>query len=76
MLEELKLCFSDTMEAFIMKIFFYTGVFNWLIIIAVFVMNGTVTLELVRKMRKMMFYSFLIIAVPFAAAVWKYLQSH
>jgi hypothetical protein len=76
MLDSLKACFSDTMESLVMKIFFYTGLFNWLIILAVFVINGTVTLELVRKMRKMMFYSFLIVAVPFIAAVYKYLQSH
>ena len=73
-MEALNVCFSEVMENFIMKILFYTGLFNWVLIIAVFVIKGSVSLELVKKMRKLIFYAFLITAVPFAAAFIKYLQ--
>ena len=76
MLEALNVCFSETMESLAMKIIFYTGLFNWVIVIAVFVMKGTISFDLIKKTRKLIFYAFAITAVPFAAAFIKYLQRY
>ncbi|MCB4792470.1 MAG: hypothetical protein LHV68_11390 [Elusimicrobia bacterium] len=76
MFEALKICLSETMELLIMKIFLYTGFFNWAIIIAVFVIKGTISFELVMKMRKLIFYAFVITSVPFAVAFIKYLNQY
>jgi hypothetical protein len=71
MFEIFKVCFSDTLDNFVMKILFYTGIFNWAIIIAAFLMNGNISLELIKKMRKLIFYASLLVGIPLIAALIK-----
>ena len=69
MLETFKICFSDTLDNFIMKILFYMGIFNWAIILAAILVNGNISFELIKKMRKLIFYASVLVAIPLVTAL-------
>ena len=74
MFETFNACLLETLDSFLMKILFYMGLFNYGIVFLVFIINGKISLELIRKMRRLILYAFAMIVLPLLVTAVKYIK--
>ncbi|MBN1622444.1 MAG: hypothetical protein JW871_07635 [Endomicrobiales bacterium] len=66
---------NEALGLFLVRIIFYMGLFNVVVILAVFVIKGKMSFEVLKKMRAFILYSFAMVSLPFIVALLKILNT-